>query len=273
MSLEKKNSHPRDSNIRFVDETHTYYVNGSSDGYISTTTLVHSLFEKFDADNVIKKMRSSRRWKFSPYFRMTDDEIKKQWDNNRDFAANAGTEMHENLERFYNNEEHETDTKEFELFQMYLDDHSTLEPYRSEWVIYDEICKVSGSVDMVYSDPLNPGSFIIADWKRSKEIKTENRWATGVNKVTEHLEDCNFIHYSLQLSIYKYILEKNYGVKITECFIVVLHPKQDNYIKMNIMNLDDEVLRIMEQRSGKKRIVEQMSGKKESGFIMSKIKF
>ena len=242
------NPHPRDERIRFVESSHTYFIDGSKEGYISTTTLVHNLFEKFDADKVIKKMMRSKKWESSPYFGMEPDQIKDSWEENRDSAAKAGTLMHENIENFYNKVSHETESKEFELFSNYLNDHKEYEPYRTEWCIFDERSKVCGSVDMVYKDPDNPGFHIIADWKRSKAIKKDNAWQSGSDRFTSHLPDCNFIHYSIQLGIYKYILQKYYDIKISETFIVVLHPSQDNYEKINTKDVDTEVESIMNRR-------------------------
>lgn len=251
--LSSQNKHDRDSRVKFVESSHTYFIDGSSDGYISSTTLVHSLFEKFDADKIIMKMRNSPRWKFSPYHGMTDDAIKKKWDSTRDYAASQGTKMHENIENYYNKQEYDNKTTEFGLFQQYIKDHENLVPFRSEWVIFDEISKVSGSVDMLYRDPSDPSKLIIADWKRSKEIKMDNKWQKGLNEYVSHLDDCNFIHYSLQLSIYKYIIEKRYGIEVSQCFLVILHPKQDTYHKHVIMDLSKEVKNIMDSRSDKPR--------------------
>ena len=248
MNLASENPHPRDERLRFVESSHTYFIDGSKEGYISTTTLVHTLFEKFDADQVIKKMRRSKKWESSPYFGMETDDIKAAWEENRDSAAKAGTLMHENIENFYNKVNHETVSKEFSLFRNYLNDHKELEPFRTEWCVFDEDSKVCGSIDMVYKDPDNPGFHIIADWKRSKAIKFENYWQTGCDRFTSHLPDCNFIHYSIQLGIYKYILQKCYDVKISEMFIVVLHPGQENYEKIHTKNVDEEVKKIMNRR-------------------------
>lgn len=246
--LHEKNPHPRDFRLEFVESSHTYYVDGTKDGYISCTSLVHNMFEKFDADVVISKMMSSRNWPNSPYFGMEADDIKKKWDANRDAAAQAGTAMHENIEMFYNEESHEENSKEFELFSKYLSDHNIYRPHRTEWCIFDEEARVCGSVDMIYDDPDRPGYHIIADWKRSKAIKTENRWQSGIHRYTAHLPDCNFIHYSLQLAIYKYILEKKYGRKISKTFIVVLHPQQETYQKIYTRDLSTEVEGIMKER-------------------------
>lgn len=269
MSLLKiKNSHERDSRISFVDSSHTYYIDGSSEGYISSTTLVHSFFPHFDADVIIKKMMASRNWSKSPYNGQSPEKIKKGWEVNRDKAATAGTAMHENIEMYYNNEPHEKDSKEFSMFSNFLNDFPNLEPYRTEWEIFDEVSNVAGSVDMLYKDPDNPGSLIIADWKRSKEIKMSNRWQKGTDSLTRHLEDCNFIHYSLQLALYKYILQTRYGQKITGTFLVILHPNQENYMKIDTLDMDNTISKIMNRRMGKTVKVEKIVP--EGGFQFSK---
>jgi hypothetical protein len=251
MLLRDQNPHPRDSRITFVDSTHTYYIDGSSDGYISSTTLVHSLFPAFDADAIITKMMNSKRWPASPYFGKSPEQIKDGWDRNRDKAASAGTAMHENIEMYYNQEPHETSSKEFSMFSNYVKDFDDLVPFRTEWEIFDDLAMVAGSVDMVYKDPVNPGCLIIADWKRSKEIKTSNRWQRGSDPLTRHLQDCNFVHYSLQLALYKNILENRYGQTVTGTFLVILHPNQHNYIKMDTLDMDSTVQAILDRRMGK----------------------
>lgn len=70
-SLKKKNPHPRDECISFDEGPHIYTINGDSD-FISVTTWNHSQFQKFDADNVIEKMMSSKKWPESKYGDFTE---------------------------------------------------------------------------------------------------------------------------------------------------------------------------------------------------------
>jgi len=249
-------------------------------GYISSTTLVHTLFDKFDADKIITKMRNSRNWVRSPYKHMTDEQIKKKWKDSGDFAAKAGTKMHLQIENYYNDVDHDKNSPEFRMFEEFVKDHPELEAYRPEWIVFDEESKVSGSIDMVYSRKNSKGEveYVIADWKRSKEIKMGNRYQSGIDEFTHQLEDCNYNHYSLQLSLYKYILEKNYGIKIAESFIVVLHPNQKEYIKIRTENLDRNVKNIMRKRAGKKPKASKKRssvsmGHVESLFNMGSLKF
>ena len=248
--LKTVNPHERDTRISFVEETHTYYIDGSSKGYISSTTLIHTLFPKFDADLIIGKMMKSKNWRRSPYHGMTPCQIKDKWEKNRDSAAQEGTLMHENLEKYYNGVDHEKNTKEFKMFLNYCNDHKSLEPFRTEWEIFDEDALIAGSVDMVYKDPENPGCIIIADWKRSKEIKTENRWQKGTDLLTRNMDDCNFNHYSLQLALYKNILENKYNQKVSGTFLVILHPNQKDYIKLVTRDMGSTVQKMIDRRMG-----------------------
>ncbi len=60
--LWKRNPHPRDERIYFIEETHTYFVDGSSEGNLSTTKFLHAFFPHFDAEATIKKMMAGRNW-------------------------------------------------------------------------------------------------------------------------------------------------------------------------------------------------------------------
>lgn len=248
--LASKHAHSRDCRIRFEEEGHKYFIDGqlaSSLGYISTTTLIHKLFPRFDADAIIAKMRNSLSWGDSKYYGLTDQEIKGLWNKNGSDAASAGTEMHSNLEMWGNGLPHNTESKEFRLFSRFRDDNPDLKPFRSEWLIFDEESKISGSVDMIYKN--DSGEFLMCDYKRSKEIRLFNKLQKGCSPVTSDLDDCNLNHYSLQLGIYKAILEKNYGIEISKTFLLVLHPNQDTYLKVPTKDMSEKVTEILASRS------------------------
>ena len=104
---------------------------------------------------------------------------------------------------------------------------------------------LAGSIDMLFED--ENGELIIYDWKRSKEIKENNSWEVGLYPLS-HLPHANYWHYSLQLNIYKAILEKHYGKKVKEMYLLWLHPKNDNYIKLKVNDLSDDVELLFNER-------------------------
>lgn len=254
--LAKKNPHPRDTCIRFQDEGHKYFINeglltgsedsGTDDSYKSVTTFIHDLFPKFNADLVISKMMTSAKWKDSKYFGMTAQQIKETWSLNAKKASQQGTKLHNDIELFYNEVPVENESKEYQHFLKFAKDHEGFEPYRTEWTLWDSESQICGSVDMLYIN--QDGTLTIYDWKRSKEIKRENSFQKGGNKLVSDLDDCNFEHYSLQLNMYKYLIEKNYGFKVSEIAIIVFHPSNMSYRKYKVRNLQDLVDKLIQER-------------------------
>ena len=169
LKLEKENSHQRDKHIRFEEEGHRYFID-EDDNYLSGTSLIHKLFPVFNADEVIDRIKKLNR--NDKYKDMTKEEIKAQWKKNGEEASKRGTQTHLNIELYSNNVKVDDNSEEFEQFLKFREDYPYLEPFRTEWTIYDRKLRIAGSIDMVYKDTRD-NTFHIYDWKRSKGFKTE----------------------------------------------------------------------------------------------------
>lgn len=235
--------HCRDKRITFIEETHTYLIDSNiDDKLVSVTQFVHQFFQEFNADNVVDKMMASQKWSKSKYFGMTKESIKELWDTLRDDASKEGTKMHLGIENFYNNveiDDYVHDSLEFKHFLNFQKVYP-YKAYRTEWRIFDETVKIAGSIDMAFIDPNDPSNILIYDWKRSKEIKFNNSFQNALAPIS-HIEDSNFWHYALQLNVYKKIIESNYDKKVNAMVIVVFHPLNDDFIKIDIPVLDKEI--------------------------------
>lgn len=283
-----QNKHHRDKHIQFFEKDHKYIIDFEPNiKYTSVTTWVHEHFEKFDADKIITKMMSGKGWKEGhKYWGMTPPQIKAQWDANRDAVAGAGTDLHFEIECFHNNSKlynnpntntnntnktnytnkellecylqtHETKLPELSIewqyFINFIKDHQHLKPYRTEWTVFNEDIKISGSIDMIYENP--DGTLSIYDWKRSKNITRINQFNKfGISLPICHLPDSNFWHYALQLNIYKYILETKYEKKVKELYLVRLHPNavEKNYELIQLPILSREIDELIEERNKKR---------------------
>ncbi|ACH46872.1 putative ATP-dependent nuclease [Feldmannia species virus] len=241
----------RDERIHFIPDGHRYVVDGSSEGYVSVTSLIKTMFPPFDPDRVIRKMMVSKSATSSKYDGLTPSEIKRRWASIGENASRLGTSMHEQIENFslWGNIP-DAVTPEFRYFQNFLRDHQDLEPHRIEWRIFHEEALLCGSVDMVYR---RGNDFVVVDWKRSKYVRRNNPFANGTHNATKNLEDCNFNHYSLQLGIYKYILREKYGVNVVDAYMVVLHPLQENYEIIRPRDVSENVNQLVEERVKKYR--------------------
>ena len=239
-----ENAHPRDQYITFDEGPHIYTVHGEQ-GYTSVTTFIHQQFSHFNADEIIQKMEKSGKLQdpTNKYFGMTPAQIKHSWNENGKLASGSGTKMHYDIECHYNDMQVSNDSIEYQYFQNFLQDFPDLRPYRTEWMVYDEDAKISGSIDMVFRH--TDGTYLIYDWKRVKEIKYEDEWSNKTSNTSclKHLPDTNFWHYSLQINTYRYVLEKNYGIQISGMYLVCLHPENPNktYERIQVHDLRKEV--------------------------------
>jgi ATP-dependent exoDNAse (exonuclease V) beta subunit len=247
--LAKTNVHERDSYVQFDEGPHIYTVNGDSSS-TSVTTWIHSHFEKFDADKILTNMFRGRKMRDPnyKYYGMTKEEIKTLWSSSD--AAQKGTDMHYDIECFYNGWDVKNDSLEYKHFLKFAEDYKNLKAYRTEWVVYYEEMNLAGSIDMVFED--ENGDLWIYDWKRTnKELNPES---FGNKKSTtpciSHLPDCDFWHYSLQLNIYRGILERKYGKKIKGMCLVRCHPDNvyNTYDRIEVPFLDKEVNDLFEFR-------------------------
>jgi len=248
--LAKKNAHDRDQYIEFDEGPHIYTVHGEH-GYTSDTTFNHAHFEPFDADATIDGMirRGRLEKQGDKYYGMTREQIKDLWADKGLIASSAGTKMHYDIECYYNYMEVENDSIEFEYFLRFDADFPDLKPYRTEWMIYYEELRLSGSVDMVFENP--DGTLQIYDWKRCLEIPHEafgNK--TAKTQCINHLPDSKFWHYALQLNTYQAIIEKKYGKVVTDLYLVRLHPEDayKTYDRIPVPILTKEIEDLFEYR-------------------------
>ena len=57
----------------------------------------------------------------------------------------------------------------------------------------------------------------------------------------ENLDDSPYYHYALQLSLYKYILEKNYGITVSKLRLGIFHPSYNKPYVLEIPYLKNEI--------------------------------
>jgi len=246
MMLCDKHPHSRDACISFEENGHKYTINGDT-GYKSVTTITHSFFPEFNSREVIQKMMSGCNWSSSPYYGMTEGEIILKWEDNRNDAAEKGTKLHKLIEDYYNDLEVDYENMDEFVYFIMFDKEQALNPYRTEWMIWDKTVRIAGSIDMIAKN--DDGTFTIYDWKRAKKI---HRDAFGGKcstfKGLSHIPDTNYWHYALQLNVYKYILETSYDIVVRDMFIVQIHPDLNGYNKIKMPTLNGEIDTIMRHR-------------------------
>jgi len=209
-----------DENITLLDPEHKYLLaTDPSIKFKSVTQIIGEYFEPFDKFAVANKLVTT----YPKYMGMNVDELIVQWDA----TADQGTKVHKEIEIYINAGKPSTEIKAakgIEWIRPYQDNPD--KDIYSEVIIYNKTLKIAGSIDIVIYDK-SSNSYEIIDWKTSKEIETTSfKGKTGTHSITSHLIDCRFVHYSLQLSFYRYIMEKYYGLNIDNHSIAHLNEEQ-----------------------------------------------
>ena len=118
--------------------------------------------------------------------------------------------------------------KIIELFKKFYDDsYDKLIPVRAEVVVGDKELGLCGMIDQLFWNEKS-GKLEIWDWKTNKKIDNKNKMATILKTLLVTLDVCELNTYSLQLSTYKYIVEKNTNLKLGDSYIVWINEKNDN---------------------------------------------
>ena len=234
--LSSKNHYERDERIQFSDSDHTYLIDKKNKA-VSVTELIGRYFPKFDKEFWANK-ESIKTGK-------PKNEILKKWDELGRKARDLGTELHEQIENFYNSKEY-IRSKELDKFFKFHKNHiqDKYQPHRTEWRIFDEDKNLAGTVDMVYEK--ENGELFIFDWKRSKKIinsdgsiEKNNPFENGLNGLS-HLPSSDYVKYCLQQNIYKNILESKYDKKVSSMNLLILHPHLDNYHIIQVESFKNE---------------------------------
>lgn len=234
--LSSKNHYERDERIQFSDSDHTYLIDKKNKA-VSVTELIGRYFPKFDKEFWANKesIKTGR----------PKNEILKKWDDLGKKARDLGTELHEQIENFYNSKEY-IRSKELDKFFKFHKNHiqDKYKPHRTEWRIFDEDKNLAGTVDMVYEK--ENGELFIFDWKRSKKIinsdgsiEKNNPFENGLNGLS-HLPSSDYVKYCLQQNIYKNILESKYDKKVSSMNLLILHPHLDNYHIIQVESFKNE---------------------------------
>ena len=148
-----------------------------------------------------------------------------------------GIAMHTAIEQFFLRGVR-TNTREFVHFEYYnkrMKSQGYL-PMQVEKKVRDAELQLSGCVDMLY---VREGRVWIVDWKRIHALDK-----TGVSQGLspfEKLPNCNLYKYTLQLNLYKFLLEKNYDMKVDGMSIVILHPENGRYFSVDVDDMQDLV--------------------------------
>jgi hypothetical protein len=204
--------------IVFNADDHSYRsLDDSNIDWISVTTLVSHFKKPFDAKKIAEKVSKKKN---SKWYGIEPKLIQQIWNNESERSLTLGTWYHNQREAdlcsFASMEREGVTVPVFKPSEVQngikVAPSQKLEPgVYPEHMVYLRSVGICGQSDLV--EVVN-GKVNIIDYKTNKKIDTESYvdWegkSEKMNPPLDSLDDCNFYHYALQLSIYMYIILKH----------------------------------------------------------------
>lgn len=256
------NTHDRDKMLTFDPQNHIYYINDQQ-CLTSVTGLVGKFFpdDDFNPEETIKSYwKKWQKEKHPLYYKKTQEQIKKMWDDDYIKKGDLGTKLHKAIEDNVNGKKdpdiNEIE-KEYGYYKTFINDNEELTPYRSEWKICTDLdVGIAGTVDMCFTRPGDPPNTVhLYDWKRTNKINSAQssitQWygerfhpGTGLYLFDDIL-NIKLSHYNVQLNIYRHILETYYGLHVASMNLAVFHPEKTEYELYAVQDLRSKVAWVM----------------------------
>lgn len=260
---------------------HTYQT--ETETYQSVTKLISSYKQPFDQEHIALKASKNKKGK---WYGMTPEQIIEVWKRESERSIKLGNWYHDQRERdLLECQQISYNENLLKIFPSEHDEQGNkvapsqrLQPgVYPEFFLYLPSAGIAGQSDRV---TIANGKVDILDYKTNKEIKTQSfKNYEGISQKMlyplSHLDDCNLNHYSIQLSIYMYIILRHNPDyepgKLTLQHIVFqedfdkdpygypiyLQDNQGNYVVKEVIPyelpyLKDEVISVLEHYKSKK---------------------
>lgn len=207
---------PLNFSITFDEAKHVYYDSFNPlETYVSATQFIHSFSQPFDKLSVSEYIAKRDG--------LTQGEVLRRWERKANIACEFGHKVHETVENFIKNKI-TLDDIFYLKFDLNPDMTSSLRNVARtalnyvlkiqknfdilgvEKIVFDKSSHIAGTIDLLTQHKQTKDIYIF-DWKTNDEIRMDNRYQNMLFPV-DHLPDCNYSHYSLQLSLYQYLLKK-----------------------------------------------------------------
>lgn len=213
-------THPR-GNVKLIfHEGCHLYIDNTDQQYKSVTELVKEYSQDFDAE-AVSRHKAERELEHNmiavsskEYNEKIEEyafQLREQWKQKRDTASRYGIRVHKIAEELVkgNNPSLKTPDEHhaFSLIQQML---TTIRKNKQWWIpepiVFSPQMGLAGTIDLLVYD--SEGILTLYDWKTNERITWEGYRKECMKPPMDHLQDANAVHYSLQLALYKHILQQ-----------------------------------------------------------------
>jgi hypothetical protein len=229
--IEKKLEFFNTPSFTFNEEYHVYRYDGVK--YDSVTTFLKTFKTPFNKDYWSKKKAIERGVDVSV--------ILNEWKQKADTATDLGSRVHKYIEDFWGGDRcepvplSEDDTEYISRVNKFLDLYhrkfTTLVPLKSELRIFSRRWRLAGTIDqpfLFWDEKRQKVFLIIGDWKTNGEFKDDNHKKGKYQRLLRpfaNLYENHHNEYSIQISIYRLILEEELGIETESGFLCHIGPE------------------------------------------------
>ena len=242
--------------FKFYENGHYYTYKDKPVG-ISVTRFISEYENEFQQQEIAEKCAIKEN-------RPVED-ILAEWKYKADFACEKGSLGHLYAQGLWNGESQEKIQDKIDLFtkglenpieiiqkqadNFYFDYKERLEHLIDELPIGSEEYDIASCVAHLFYNKLT-GGLVLVDYKTNSLMSGYNKdaYKKAMKVPLNHLNDDALHHYYIQLSIYKYLIEKYAKIPVDEMFIVYMSENVENYEIIEIPYLEEEVKNILENR-------------------------
>lgn len=229
------------NNITYYDTPHKYYL--GDDELISVTTLIHKYQDDFDEEywsNYKANEYNIPQWKVKRAWNFINRKGTMKGSIIHDYAENAilNKVFEYPEQQIYNEFGFDPIYPEYIITKKHVDNFLRLSkdkliPIKTELVVYDKESKVAGMVDLLFYN-VRENELQIWDHKTNKKLSKNNPKKQLLGSLSV-LDDCDLETYSIQMSLYKRIIEKNTSLKLGKSYLAWYSHNNSNFeiIKTN----------------------------------------
>lgn len=246
--------------FKFFEDDHHYEYNGKRVG-ISVTRLIEEYSNPFDQQAIAEKVAIRDNKSVS--------EVLEEWEYKNKFACEKGSTCHEYAQSIWSGEEYNellfdgsieyltaVNKIQSQAMNFWKDFKDKFTHIQDEQLVGSEEYNICSAVDHLFLD--KNGNVWLIDYKTNSILKGYNddeknrRYTKKMLIPLQNIKDDSLNHYYLQLSIYKYLIEKYTNIKIYKTMIVYMSENIENYELIETPYLMKEVELILEMRRANK---------------------
>lgn len=234
--------------IYLEPEKHVYINEDTGEIYKSVTTVLSMLEEEFPAQNIAQAIvRQSDKKKKEKYKGLSEGEILSLWEEENRTANEYGTKVHNLLEDYLKKNKFLFPDDEEE--KIILDSYDELkidlgEKFHCERILFSEKYSIAGMSDHIVD--IENGLFDINDYKTNKVINFYSQYGKKLLSPMEHLDDCQYNVYALQLSIYAYFYEQETKRKCRSLNLLYFDRNTKKFTKYPVPYMKLEAIKILD---------------------------